>query len=155
MKKQFVNNQDSFTAICGYCGTSKRVPITERVLCMDVCCITCGQITPVQLCYRKHFRKQTDIEGVLIYNTHHWPIKITNMSIRGYQLVFPKPHMPNIGNGDICVLKYQLPNKNKTQISEEVEIKTCDHKNGLCGVLVIDLQPYSKIQKAKGFWLMP
>lgn len=155
MKKQFVNNRDSFTFICNYCGSSRTIPIKTKVISIDIRCNTCDQITPVRLCYRKHFRKQTNITGELVFKNNTYPVNINNISLTGYQLSSIKNFNIDIRVDDVCKLKYQLTNKKKTDVSETIVIKTVDSKNQLYGAMVTDSQPYSKIQKAKGFWLMP
>lgn len=126
-QKAFVKEGDETTTIiCPACNTVKDITVRQfrhRLHMLKVKC-KCGQSFRVQLEFRRHYRKPTDLAG--IYNPFspaggEGIAKIVNLSLSGVCFIVKGMHDLRIGQKGSLVFK--LDNRKETLLSKKVTIR--------------------------------
>ncbi len=139
-----LSSDNKFTFVC-VCGLTKELEIPSRRTKVKVTC-RCGEKTSVTLDGRKTYRKSTLISALF----NGAKVTIEDVSENGYRMTCSRPLM--IKKKHLYSLQYTLPDKQRTEVNELVEVV---RKKGKEYGLRAEEKPYSKSQRAKGFWLRP
>lgn len=126
-QKAFVKDGDETTIICPACSSAKEISVRQfrqRLHMLKVKC-KCGQSFRVQLEFRRHYRKATDLAGTydLLYPAAGGGIaKIVNLSLSG--VCFEVKGMHDLKIGQKGVLVFKLDNRKETVLSKKVLIRS-------------------------------
>lgn len=151
--KSFVNEDESATIVCPVCSAAKIISVDQfrhRQHMLKVKC-KCGHTFPLQLEFRRNFRKQTDLEGSFSLNppVHlSGQVIIRNLSING--VCFELRGMHDLKIGQMGQLVFTLDNRKQTVLKKAIQIKNVD-KNIVRAVFIED----RAFEKELGFYLLP
>ena len=150
-QKAFVKDGDETTIICPTCSAAKEISVRQfrhRLHMLKVKC-KCGQPFRVQLEFRRHYRKATDLAGTfdLLYPALSGGIaRIVNLSLSG--VCFEMKGMHDLKIGQKGVLVFKLDNRKETVLSKRVLIRSVNG-NRIGGEFVED----RAFDKDLGFYL--
>jgi len=153
MEKTLTVINSEFTHQCSGCGRVRQVKFTKKLARVKLKC-GCGYLSIVPLNYRGQFRKQTNIDALLTIDNWTGRINIIDMSLYGYRFSLIDDPPKALCVCDIMHIEFQLDDKKKSIIKDDVEIKATLNNNKY-GVAVINPEDFGVQQKNKGFWLMP
>ena len=152
-QKSFVKSGDEATISCPQCNSTKIIAVRQfrqRLHMLKVKC-RCGYSFKVQLEFRRHYRKETDLQG--LYNSVPPAIssgkaKIINLSLSG--ACFELRGMHDLKIGQKGVLIFTLDNRKETVLTKNIFIRTVTG-NRIGGEFVED----RAFDKELGFYLRP
>lgn len=152
-QKSFVKSDDSTTIVCPECNTAKVIAVRQfrhhlhmlRVKCR------CGYAFKVQLEFRRHYRKETDLPGM--YNLMHpasnsGTAKVINLSLSGACFEVRGFHDLQIGQKGVLV--FTLDNRKKTVLTKHIFIRSV--RGSRIGSEFVEDQAFDK---DLGFYLRP
>ena len=152
-QKAFVKSDDSATIVCPQCTGAKIIAVRQfrhhlhmlRVKCR------CGYAFKVQLEFRRHYRKITELEGsygLLAPASGGGITKIVNLSLSGACFEIRGLHDVKIGQKG--VLLFTLDNRKKTILHKAVFIRSVNGNR--IGAEFVEDQAFDK---ELGFYLRP
>jgi len=152
-QKSFVKSGDEATIICPQCNSTKIIAVRQflqRLHRLKVKC-RCGYSFKVQLEFRRHYRKETELQGM--YDSVAPAIsggkaKIINLSLSG--ACFELRGMHDLKIGQKGVLIFTLDNRKETVLTKNVFIRTVNG-NRIGSEFVED----RAFDKELGFYLRP
>lgn len=153
MTKSFVKSGNEATIICPKCNLAKTISVTQfrnRQHLLKVKC-KCGNRFKIQLEFRRHYRKDTDLTGTYELKTPATGgglVKISNLSLSGVCFLVRGIH--NIKTGQRGTLNFTLDNRKQTVLFKNVIIRSVD--KGRIGCEFVDDQAF---EKELGFYLRP
>lgn len=157
MKRKHLDQNRKILFECNDCASLLRATIPDdfNQTKVKITC-HCGYKNLVHLNLRKHPRKDVNISGLLIDGTKQYFITIYDMSLYGIRCKFYKK---NIKVGDILKIKYTLPDKQLTEIEEDIKVMHIITSGAFteCGCQVINAdrhQEFSLNKKRKGFYIL-
>lgn len=126
-QKVFVKDGQGTTIICPACNGVKEIAIRQlrqRLHMLKVKC-TCGQFFRVQLEFRRHYRKPTDLTGsfsLLPSAAGGAVARIINISLSG--ICFEIKGMHDLQIGQRGMLVFKLDNRKQTIMRKKVLIRS-------------------------------
>ncbi len=152
-QKSFVKSGDEATIVCPQCNSAKIIAVRQfrqRLHMLKVKC-RCGHIFKVQLEFRRHYRKDTDLQG--IYDStgpaaSGGKAKVVNLSLGGACFELRGVHDLKIGQKGTLV--FTLDNRKETILTKNVIIRMVDG-NRIGSEFVED----RAFEKELGFYLLP
>jgi len=123
-EKTYVKNDNTATIICPKCGTSRKVSVDglrSKQHRIKVRC-SCGYVFKLDLEFRRHFRKNTDLQGEYNFETDARHVRIIDLSISGACFEVRGPH--DIEPGMKGELVFTLDNRNMSNLYRKVIICT-------------------------------
>ncbi len=125
--RAFVKEEDEATIICPSCNAVKEISVRQfrhRLHMLKVKC-RCGHAFRVQLEFRRHYRKPTDLPGS--YDLLHPGVgggiaKVVNLSLSG--VCFEIKGMHDLKIGQKAVLVFKLDNRKETVLNKNVLIRS-------------------------------
>jgi len=151
--KTFVRSDDQAMIVCPICDTAKTLSVTRfrhRQHFIKVRC-KCGNLFRVQLEFRRHLRKPTDLEGTLDLRSPArggGKVKIINLSLSGACFEIQGIHDLKIGQRGSLI--FTLDNRKKTVLVKEAVIRTVNGKYIGC-----EFREDKAYEKELGFYLLP
>ncbi len=172
-RKAFVRPDNSVTITCPQCQATRSVSLDKLPPGKHLIKIKCGCATifPVQLEFRKNFRKQTDLpgryqlltpagrepaaragtsRGKTLYSAKQEPPTnscfVKNLSLTGAGLVIPGNHGLKVG--DILRLEFVLDDQRGSELNKKAVVRLVS--DSFVGCQFIDTREYDK---ALGFYL--
>jgi hypothetical protein len=163
-QKSFVKSGDETTIICPQCNSAKIIAVRQfrqRLHMLKVKC-RCGQVFKVQLEFRRHYRKATELQGIYSRKTtelqgyyesmppavNSGKVKVINLSVNGACFEFRGSHDVKIGQKGI--LAFTLDNRKTTQLTKEVHIRSINGNRIGC-----EFVEDRAFDKELGFYLRP
>lgn len=152
-QKSFVKSGDETTIICPQCNSAKIIAVRQfrqRLHMLKVKC-RCGHIFKVQLEFRRHYRKTTDLPGVFesVQPTQNsGKAKVINLSLSGACFEFRGTHDMKIGQKGTLV--FTLDNRKASQLTKVVYIRSISGNRIGCEFL-----EDRAFDKELGFYLRP
>lgn len=151
--KSFVKAGDEATITCPQCNSAKVISVRQfrqRLHRLIVKC-RCGYPFKVQLEFRRHYRKETEIQGS--YNSVPPAIsggkaKVINLSLSGACFELRGMHDLKIGHKGVLI--FTLDNRKETVLTKNVLIRTVNGTR--IGVEFVEDCAYDK---ELGFYLRP
>jgi hypothetical protein len=151
--KSFVKSGDEATITCPRCQTIKIIAVREfrhhlhmlRVKCR------CGYAFRVQLEFRRHYRKATDLSGTydLVPPAVGGGItKVINLSLSGACFEVRGIHDLKIGQSGVLI--FTLDNRKETTLIKKIFIKTVNGNR-----IGSEFAEYQAFEKDLGFYLLP
>lgn len=152
-QKSFVKSGDEATIVCPQCNSAKIVAVRQfrqHLHMLKVKC-RCGYDFKVQLEFRRHYRKETDLPGV--YNPTAPAIgggkaMIINLSLGGACFELRGIHDLKIGQKGVLV--FTLDDRKETILTKSIFIRTVTG-NRIGGEFVED----RAFDKDLGFYMLP
>lgn len=151
--KSYVKPDNQALIVCPVCDTTKNLSTDQfrnRQHTLKVKC-KCGHTFRVQLEFRRHFRKDTELDGTYDLNppgVGGGKIKIVNLSLSGAS--FEVRGINDLQIGQTGSLVFTLDNRKETILVKKVIIKSV--KGGRIGCEFVDDRAF---QKDLGFYLLP
>ncbi|MFH0781023.1 MAG: hypothetical protein V2B20_03595 [Pseudomonadota bacterium] len=151
--KSFVKAGDKAAIVCPQCNCGKVVGIQrfqKRLHLLNVKC-RCGYFFKVELEFRRHYRKQTDLSGIyqpLPPAIGGGKVRIFNLSLSG--ACFDMHGIHDLEIGQKGVLIFTLDNRKTTTLTKSVFIK-CIIDNRIGSEFEAD----RAFEKELGFYLLP
>ena len=151
--KSFVKAEDEAMIVCPVCDSAKAISVRRfrhRLHLINVKC-KCGHLFKVQLEFRRHFRKDTDLEGMYDLASPAvggGKVKVINLSLVGACFEVRGIHDLQIGQHGSLV--FTLDNKQETVLFKKVVIKTVNANR--IGCEFVRDRAY---EKELGFYLLP
>lgn len=124
-QKSFVKSGDEATIVCPQCNSAKVIAVRQfrqRLHMLKAKC-RCGYTFKVQLEFRRHYRKQTDLPGtydVVPPSAGGGTAKILNLSLSGACFEIRGVHDLKIGQKGVLV--FTLDNRKQTVLSKHIRI---------------------------------
>ncbi len=124
-QKSFVKSGDEATIVCPQCNSAKVIAVRQfrqRLHMLKVKC-RCGYTFKVQLEFRRHYRKQTDLPGtydVVPPAVGGGKAKVLNLSLSGACFEIRGVHDLKIGQKGVLV--FTLDNRKETVLSKNIRI---------------------------------
>ncbi|MBU1568420.1 MAG: PilZ domain-containing protein [Proteobacteria bacterium] len=152
-QKSFVKSGDEATIICPQCNSAKIIAVRQfrhRLHRLIVKC-RCGYSFKVQLEFRRHYRKPTDLPG--IYDpvppaVSGGKAKVINLSLSGACFELRGVHDLQIGQKGVLV--FTLDNRKESVLTKSIFIRSISG-NRIGGEFVED----RAFDKELGFYLRP
>lgn len=151
--KSFVKTGDKAMIVCPACDSAKQISATQfrhRQHIIKVKC-KCGHLFKVHLEFRRHFRKETELEGTYdssLPASGGGKIKVTNLSFSG--ACFEVRGIHNLQIGQQGSLVFTLDDRKETVLFKKVIIKNVSGHQ--IGCQFIEDRAY---EKELGFYLLP
>jgi hypothetical protein len=124
-QKSFVKSGDEATIVCPQCNSAKVIAVRQfrqRLHMLKVKC-RCGYTFKVQLEFRRHYRKRTDLAGtydVVPPAVGGGTAKVLNLSLSGACFEIRGVHDLKIGQKGVLV--FTLDNRKETVLSKHIRI---------------------------------
>jgi hypothetical protein len=152
-QKSFVKSGDQATIVCPECNSAKIIAVRQfrqRLHMLKVKC-RCGYSFKVQLEFRRHYRKTTDLQGT--YDLIPPAIgggkaKVINLSLSGACFEIRGVHDLKIGQKGVLI--FTLDNRKETVLTKNIFIKTVTGNR--IGIEFVDDRAF---EKDLGFYLRP
>lgn len=151
--KSFVRSGNEVLIVCPECSFSKSlaaVQFRHRQNLLKIKC-KCDHTFTVQLEFRLHVRKETELEGICRFSSNGkgvWQVILVNLSLGGVCLEL---HGNNgLAVGDKGTLEFTLDDRKETTIIKQIIVKGISANLVRCEF--IEDRAY---QKALGFYLQP
>ncbi len=154
VQKAFVKTNDTASIKCPGCELVKNVAVGRFRRTSHTLKINCGCNCKfmVALDFRKHYRKQTKLDGMYTLigppTSGGGKMQIFNISRSG--VGFSVSGFHNINVGQKVLLYFNLDNTKNTKLTKEVVVRTID--NNFIGCEFLD---QTQIGKDLGFYLRP
>lgn len=151
--KAFVREDNKATIVCPECNMAKSVSVTafrHKQHTVKIRC-GCGHVFKLQLEFRKHFRKDTDLKGTYKMDppaTGGGQTTVVNLSLSGACFEVKGIHDLKVGQKGSLV--FTLDNRKETILYKQVTVKSV--KGNLIGCEFVEDQAY---MKELGFYLLP
>jgi hypothetical protein len=152
--KSFVKSDDEAMIVCPACDTAKTISVAQfrhhRQHLIKVKC-KCGHSFKVQLEFRRHFRKPTELEGIYDFKPSavgSGKIKIINLSLGGACFEVRGNHDIKIGQRGRLV--FTLDNRQETILFKTVIIKSVTANRIGC-----EFVQDRAFEKDLGFYMLP
>ncbi len=151
--KAFVKADDEAMIVCPECDSAKAISVSQfrhRLHLIKVKC-RCGHLYKVQLEFRRHFRKDTDLEGTYELKppaVGGGKIRIKNLSLDGACFEVRGIHDLKIGQQGSLV--FALDNRQETVLFKTVIIRTVMENRIGC-----EFVQDRAFEKELGFYLLP
>lgn len=153
MQKSFVKSNDEATIVCPECNSTKIIAVRQfrqRLHMLKVKC-RCGHVFKVQLEFRRHYRKPTDLLGT--YEAQPPAIsggkaKVINLSLSGACFELRGTH--DLKCGQRGTLVFTLDNRKSTELTKTVYIRVINGNR--IGCEFIEDRAF---EKELGFYLRP
>ena len=149
-EKTYVKDDNKATIICPKCRSSRTVSVESlrnKQHSIKVRC-SCGYAFELQLEFRKHFRKETHLQGDYNLGTDAGLISVIDLSVSGACFEVLGPH--DIEPGMKGELVFTLDNRKMSILYRKVIIRTVQGRRVGCEFL--DSNPPSR---ELGFYMMP
>jgi PilZ domain len=163
-QKSFVKSGDEATIICPQCNGAKIIAVRQfrqHLHLLKVKC-RCGHVFKVQLEFRRHYRKNTDLQGFYFckpteLEAYFQPlpptassdkVKVINLSLSGVCFEFHGTH--NVQVGQRGTLVFVLDNRKTTQLNKFVLIRSINGNRIGC-----EFVEDRAFDKELGFYLRP
>lgn len=152
-RKSFVKAGDHATIVCPQCNISKDISVQQfrqRLHTLKVKC-PCGYDFKVQLEFRRHYRKTTELQGSYdptMTAIHGGRAKVINLSLSGACFELRGNHDLQIGQKGVLI--FTLDNRNETRLIKHIVIKTINGNR--IGSEFVDDRAF---EKELGFYLRP
>lgn len=151
--KSFVKEDNKATLVCPACNSAKTIDVVQfrnRQHILKVKC-RCGNSFKVQLEFRRHFRKNTELRGT--YDIKPPAVgggitKITNLSLSG--ACFEIRGIHDLKIGQVGSLVFTLDNRKETVLFKQVVIKSVAGNKIGC-----EFVEDRAFEKELGFYLLP
>jgi hypothetical protein len=150
-QKSFVKSGDEATIVCPQCNSAKVIAVRQflqRLHMLKVKC-RCGYTFKVQLEFRRHYRKQTDLPGTYDITppaVGGGTAKILNLSLSGACFEIRGAHDLKIGQKGVLI--FTLDNRKETVLSKNIRIISVTG-NRIGGEFISD----QAFEKDLGFYL--
>lgn len=152
-QKSFVKSGDQATIVCPQCSSAKIIAVRQfrqHLHMLKVKC-RCGYYFKVQLEFRRHYRKDTEIQGM--FNAMPpaatgGKVKVVNLSLSGACFELRGVHDLKIGQKGVLI--FTLDNRKETVLTKSVFIRTVTG-NRIGSEFVED----RAFDKELGFYLRP
>ncbi|MGW8193866.1 MAG: PilZ domain-containing protein [Desulforhopalus sp.] len=153
-QRSFVTDNNETRIVCPACGMAKTLSVEKfknqkhnlKIKCR------CSYIFHVQLEFRRHRRKQTELDGVYVgkqqSSTAGGKVKVLNLSLSGAYFEVKGIHDLRVGQRGELI--FTLDDRKKTSLTKEVIIRSVN-KNRI-GVAFVEDRAF---QKELGFYLLP
>lgn len=151
--KAYVREDDKATIVCPECNMTKSISVTafrHKKHVVKIRC-QCGHAFSLQLEFRKHFRKKTELQGTYKIDppgVGGGQTKVVNLSLSGARFEVKGLHDLQVGQKGSLV--FTLDNRKETILYKQVIIKSV-HDNQI-GCEFVEDQAY---MKELGFYLLP
>jgi hypothetical protein len=151
--KSFVKGDDEAIIVCPVCDSAKTISVTQfrhRLHLIKVKC-KCGHLFKVQLEFRRHFRKNTDLEGTYKMKppaVGGGKIKVKNLSLLG--ACFEVRGIHDLKTEQQGSLVFTLNNRQETVLFKKVIIKSITGNRIGC-----EFVQDRAFEKELGFYLLP
>jgi predicted Zn finger-like uncharacterized protein len=151
--KSFVKSDNGAMIVCPECDTGREISAAQfrhRLHLIKVKC-KCGHVFKVNLEFRRHFRKPTELEGTYDLTppaVGGGKIKITNLSLSG--ACFEVRGIHDIKSGQEGSLVITLDNRKETVLFKKVMIRTVTANSIGC-----EFVQDRAFEKELGFYLLP
>lgn len=151
--KSIVQQDNQTQIVCPFCATSKTLSVEKfkhRQHNLKVKC-KCGHGFNVQLEFRRHHRKSTELEGaygVTEASLGGGKIKVLDLSLSGARFEMAGSHTMQVGQKGVLV--FTLDDRKKTALKKQVVVRTVN--GNIIGCEFIEDRAF---QKALGFYLLP
>lgn len=151
--KSFVKPDNAAMIVCPECDTAREISAAQfrhRLHLIKVKC-KCGHLFKVNLEFRRHFRKPTELEGMydlIPPAVGGGKIKITDLSLSG--ACFTVRGIHDIKEGQEGSLVFTLDNRKETVLFKKVIIKTVT-----AGSIGCEFVENRAFEKELGFYLLP
>lgn len=150
-QKSKVNPDNEILIVCPECSFSKNFSAKQfrnRQNLLKIKC-RCGHSFRVQLEFRLHIRKETDLKGVCKFgNIGGLRVSLINLSLGGVCLEIRGKHRPTVGaRGELL---FTLDDRKATVIEKKIVVRSISTYPFRCEF--IQDRAY---QKELGFYLMP
>ena len=152
-QKSFVKSGDEGTIICPQCGSTKILSVRQfrqRLHMLEAKC-RCGYAFKVQLEFRHHYRKATDLPGTyepLPPAVAGGKAKVINLSLSGACFELRGSHDLKIGQQGVLI--FTLDNRKETILTKSILIRSVAG-NRIGGEFVEDCA----YERELGFYLRP
>jgi hypothetical protein len=125
VQKIFYTNNDTIEIECPKCGKKRQINIAkyikmDKALNFKVTC-KCKYVFPISIERRQHIRKQLNLKGVLIQQSHQYPVKIVDISKLGMRIMTERPL--NIMEGERLSVKFVLDNPRRSEVLKEIVVR--------------------------------
>jgi hypothetical protein len=147
-----VKSGEQAMIICPDCDYSKRLSVAQfrkRKHALKIKC-KCGYTFRVELEFRKHYRKDTDLFGICSFDNVRvggWKVSINNLSLGG--ISFDLRGGRNLRVGDHGSLTFSLNDRKETVVLKKVIVRSISGNR--VGCEFVEDKAYNK---ALGFFLM-
>lgn len=151
--KSYVEQDNQTRIVCPFCATAKTLSVEKfrhRQHKLKVKC-KCGHVFNIQLEFRRHHRKSTELEGaygVTESTLGGGKIKILNLSLSGASFEMIGGHTMQVGQKGILV--FTLDDRKKTALKKQVIIRSV--QGNAIGCEFVEDRAF---QKELGFYLLP
>ncbi len=151
--RSFVKEDDEAIIFCPACDSAKTISVTKfrhRLHLIKVKC-KCGHLFKIQLEFRRHPRKPTDLEGTYDLKSSaagSGMIRVKNLSLSGACFEIRGIHDLKIGQRGSMV--FTLDNRLKTVLFKKIIIKTVSTNRIGC-----EFVQDRAFEKELGFYLLP
>lgn len=152
-RKSFVKPDETTMIVCPQCDSAKNISVAQfrhRNHVLKVRC-KCGHSFRIQLEFRRHFRKNTDLSGTYDLQkpaTGGGKLRIINLSLSGACFQIRGVHDLKIGQKGVVI--FTLDNRKQTVLRKNVVIRNVK-KNQIGCEFVSD----RAFEKELGFYLLP
>lgn len=152
-QKSFVKSNDEATIVCPQCDSAKIIAVRQfrqRLHMLKVKC-RCGHAFKVQLEFRRHYRKQTDLSGIyesLPPASSGGKAKVINLSLSGACFELRGTH--DLKPGQKGTLVFTLDNRKNTELTKAVYVRSINGNR--IGCEFIEDRAFDK---ELGFYLRP
>jgi len=148
----FVKPNNTTTIICPSCKEPKTISVAaykNKQHSIKVRC-SCNEIFPIQLDFRRHYRKKTNLPGKYILpdapEGEGINVMIINISLSGLAFMVSGQHY--LKEGDNVFVEFVLNDKKKTVLRKLVEVYNV--RKNVIGCQFTGKEPF---EKALGFYL--
>jgi hypothetical protein len=151
--KAFVKAEDEAMIVCPVCDSAKAISVTQfrhRLHLIKVKC-KCGHLFKVQLEFRRHLRKETDLEGTYELKppaAGGGKILVKNLSLSGASFEVRGIHDLRIGQQGSLI--FTLNNRQETVLFKTVIVKTITESRIGC-----EFVQDRAFERELGFYLLP
>ena len=145
VERFFVKPDNTVDIKCPHCRTSRTVPVNkikDPKKVFAVKCL-CRKVFKVVLEFRKMYRKETELKGRYINQSHpddEGTIIISNISMNGLGFYLVGPH--HIERDNILTVEFRLDDEQKTFITREVAIR--EVQGNFAGGEFVNIDRYDK-----------
>ena len=151
--KSFVKSGDEATIVCPQCNGAKIIAVRQfrRHLHMLKVKCRCGHSFKVQLEFRRHYRKPTELAGTfnpLAAGAGGGKATVVNLSLSGACFEVRGIHDHKIGQKGVLI--FTLDNRKQTVLTKNIVIRTVTGNR--IGVEFVEDRAF---EKELGFYLLP
>lgn len=152
-QKSFVKSNDEAIIVCPQCNSAKIIAVRQfrqRLHMLKVKC-RCGYNFKVQLEFRRHYRKKTELSGIyeaMPPAASGGKAKVVNLSLSGACFELRGTH--DLKTGQKGILIFTLDNRKNTELTKTVHIRSINGNRIGC-----EFVEDRAFDKELGFYLRP